>query len=166
MSSLGNNQFSNPVTDKERTEIIRLHGEGKGRNEISRLVGRAPRIVSVVCAQEGLAFDTSMTEEATRHRTAQLAALRAEAALDLHIDAMRLTQQMWEPGKVYSFGGSQNTYAKHDVPEPPPIDKRNLMTAAGVALEKSLKLVPPEREDTEGLAAVDQWLRGMMNGGE
>lgn len=150
------------VTDEERAEIIRLHGEGHGRNDIARITRRSSRTVSVICAEEGLEFDVTLTEEATRHRVAQLAALRADTAMDLHLDGMRLTQQMWEPGKIFSFGGKDNTYNDHDVNEPPAIDKKNLMAAAGIAFEKSLKLVPPEREDLEGLAAVDQWLRGMM----
>ena len=154
------------VTDEERAEIIRLHREGVGRNEIGRRIGRAQRTISIVCAEEGLTFDASMTEEATRHRVAQLAALRAEAAMDLHIDALRLAQQMWEPGTVYNFGGKDNTFNDHDVEELSSADKKNLMAAAGIAIEKSLKLVPPEREDLEGLAAVDQWLRGMMPGAE
>ncbi len=153
-----------PITSEERTEIVRLHGEGKGRNEIARLTRRAQRTVSLICAEEGLVFDATMSEDATRHRMAQLAALRAEAAMDLHLDGMRLTQRMWEPGKIYNFGGKDNTYAERDVDEPPAGDKRNLMAAAGTAFEKSMKLAPPEREDTEGLAAVDQWLRGMISG--
>ncbi|WP_234046756.1 helix-turn-helix domain-containing protein [Streptomyces adelaidensis] len=158
------NQFINPVDAEERAEIIRLHGEGKGRNEIARIAGRALRTISLICAEEGLVFDPSATEAATRARVAQLAALRAETAMDLHLDGMRLTQQLWEPAKVYSFGGKDNTYAEKDVAEPPAVDKRNLMAAAGIAFEKSLKLAPPEREDTEGLAAVDSWLRGMLGG--
>ncbi|MFG2780812.1 helix-turn-helix domain-containing protein [Streptomyces prunicolor] len=154
------------VEPSERAEIIRLHGEGKGRNEIARLTQRAQRTVSIICADEGLTFDTTMTEEATRHRIAQLAVLRADTAMDLHVDGMKLTQQMWEPAKIFNFGGKDNTYNEKDVDEPPADVKRSLMTAAGIAFEKSLKLVPPEREDAEGLAAVDQWLRGMMPSGE
>ncbi|MEV0256981.1 helix-turn-helix domain-containing protein [Streptomyces sp. NPDC050732] len=68
------------VTDEERAGIARLHGEGKGRNEIARMVGRAQRTVSIVCGEEGLVFDVTMTEEATRHRVAQLADRRAMLA--------------------------------------------------------------------------------------
>lgn len=77
---------------------------------------------------------------------------------------MELTEQMWQPAKVFNIGGRDNTYTEKDVPEPPSDAKKNLMAAAGVAIEKSLKLVPPEREDAESLAAVDQWLRGMIGG--
>ncbi|MFE5815196.1 hypothetical protein ACFQ6S_17545 [Streptomyces sp. NPDC056479] len=57
-----------------------------------------------------------MTEGATAHRVAQLAALRVDTALDF----------AWE-----------------EVDEPPAADKRSLMTAAAIALEKPRKLVPP-----------------------
>lgn len=137
------------VTTAERAEIIRLHGEGKGRNEIARLTRRSPRTVSLICAEEDLVFDVTMTEDATRHRVAQLAALRAETAMDLHLDAMRLTQQMWEPGTVYNFGGKDNVFSKADVDELSAQDKKNLMSSAGIALEKSLKLVPPVTETGE-----------------
>ncbi len=152
------------VTDDERAEIIRLHGEGKGRNEIARLTRRSQRTVSLICQEEGLTFDVTMTEEATRHRVAQLADRRAMLAEALQDDAERLTEQLWRPAKVFNIGGKDNTYAEHDVDEPPADAKKNLMASAGIAIEKSLKLVPPEREDTEGLAAVDQWLRGMIGG--
>ncbi|MEU8537141.1 helix-turn-helix domain-containing protein [Streptomyces parvulus] len=154
------------VTDEEKAEIVRLHGEGLGRNEIARQIGRAQRTISIVCAAEGLVFDVTMTEEATRHRIAQLADRRAMLAEALQDDAERLTAQLWEPAKVYRIGGSSNSYTERDVDEPPADAKKDLMASAGIAIEKSLKLVPPEREDLEGLAAVDQWLRGMMPGGE
>lgn len=154
------------VTDEEKAEIIRLHGEGLGRNEITRRTGRSMRTVSIVCAAAGLEFDTAQTEEATRHRIAQLAERRAVLAEALQSDAERLSEQMWEPAKVFRIGGSANKYTEHQLDEPPADAKKDLMAAAGMAIEKSLKLVPPEREDLEGLAAVDQWLRGMMPGAE
>ncbi|MFF8679505.1 helix-turn-helix domain-containing protein [Streptomyces sp. NPDC015237] len=152
------------VTAEERAEIIRLHGEGKGRNEIGRITRRSQRTVSLICQEEGLEFDVTMTEEATRHRIAQLADRRAMLAEALQDDAERLSEQMWRPSKVFRIGGSSNTYTEHEVDEPPADAKKDLMASAGIAIEKSLKLVPPEREDLEGLAAVDQWLRGMMPG--
>lgn len=152
------------VTEDERAEIIRLHAQGKGRNEIARATRRSSRTVSLICQEEGLVFDVTMTEEATRHRVAQLADRRAMLAEALQDDAERLTEQLWRPAKVFNIGGSGNTYTEKEVDEPPADAKKALMASAGIAIEKSLKLVPPEREDTEGLAAVDQWLRGMIGG--
>ncbi|MGW6481308.1 helix-turn-helix domain-containing protein [Streptomyces sp. NPDC055059] len=140
------------VTDKERAEIIRLHGERLGRNEIARSLGRAQRTISLICAEEGLVFDVTMTEEATRHRMANLAERRALLAEALQGDAERLTEQMWQPAKVYNFGGKDNTYEERDVDEPPTMDKKALMIAASAAIDRSLKLVPPESTTGEGAA--------------
>lgn len=154
------------LDDNDYQLVAELHAQGLGRNEIARQMGRATRTVSVIARELHLEFDVTMTEEATRHRVAQLADRRAVLAEALQDDAERLTDQLWQPAKVFNIGGSGNTYTDHEVDEPPADAKKNLMAAAGIAIEKSLKLVPPEREDTEGLAAVDQWLRGMMNPGE
>jgi helix-turn-helix protein len=159
------NQF-NHVTEEEREEMRRLHGEGRGRNEIARAIGRSLRTVSVHAADMGLSFDRAMTEEATRVRKIDLEERRVILAEALQGDAERLTEQVWQPTIVYNFGGRENVYREHPVDEPPTDAKKNLIAAAGIAIEKSMKLVPPDREDAEGLAAVDQWLRGMMPGGE
>ncbi|MGX1221993.1 helix-turn-helix domain-containing protein [Streptomyces ambofaciens] len=159
------NQNTNPVTDEELQQIRELHAQGKGRNEISRLVGRSLRTISVHAAKMNLTFDRTMTEEATRARKADLEERRVILAEALQSDAERLTEQLWQPAKVFRIGGSANKYTEKQLDEPPADAKKDLMSAAGIAVEKSIKLCPPDREDLEGLAAVDQWLRGMMPGG-
>lgn len=151
-----------PVTEEDYARVRELHALGMGRNAIAYEMNRGPRTVSVIAAELGLVFDTSMTEEATRARVAQLAALRADTALDLHLDALKLTQQMWEPTRVFSFGGKENTFNDALVDEPPAADKKALMTAAGVALEKSLKLVPPA--DDSGAEDAKSMLGKLMLG--
>jgi hypothetical protein len=156
------NQHTAPVTEEDYARVRELHALGMGRNQIAREIGRAQRTVSVIAAELGLTFDTSMTEDATRARVAQLAALRADTALDLHLDALKLTQQMWEPAVVFNFGGKENTYNERTVDEPPTVDKKNLMAAAGIALEKSLKLVPPA--DDAGAEDARSMLGQLMRG--
>lgn len=155
-------QYGRPVTDEDYELVRQLHAQGLGRNEIARRIDRAQRTVSVIAAELGLVFDTSMTEDATRARVAQLAALRADAAVDLHLDGMKLAQQMWEPALIYNFGGKDNTYEDREVDEPPAIDKKALMSAAGIAFEKSLKLVPPT--DDTGAEAAQSMLGQLMVG--
>jgi hypothetical protein len=156
------NQHTAPVTEEDYRRVAELHALGMGRNAIAREIGRAQRTVSVIAGELGLVFDTSMTEDATRARVAQLAALRADTALDLHLDALKLTQQMWEPAVVFNFGGKENTYNERTVDEPPTADKKNLMAAAGIALEKSLKLVPPA--DDAGAEDARSMLGQLMRG--
>lgn len=160
---MGNNQHTNGATQDELDEIRRLHGLGHSRNGIARLIGRGGRFVSEHAARMGLDFDRAKTEAATAARKADLEERRTLLADLLVDDALRLRARIWEPTFVYNIGGKDNTFTKEEVPEPPPADKRALMTAATAAAAQSLRLVPPETE-TEGMAAVDQWLRGMMGG--
>ena len=132
-----------PVTDEDRDAIRALHAQGLGRNEISRQIGRAQRTVSVLAAEMGLEFDTTMTEIATAHRVAQLAEKRSILAEALTDDALRLTEQVWEPAIVFNFGGKDNTFEKREVDEPPADAKKALMAAAGMAIDRSLRLIPP-----------------------
>jgi hypothetical protein len=153
-----------PVTDEERDEIRRLHGEGKGRNEIAKALGRGGRTISVQAEKLGLTFDRAAeVRAATEVRQADLASLRSKLAYDLTLSAMKVHQQMWEPAVVYSFGGKENTFNDHRFDEAPADVKRSLSTTLGVLIDRSLKLSPPET-DVEGLAAVDAWLKGMMGG--
>lgn len=155
-----------PVTDEEREQIRALHAQGLGRNEIARRLGRGTRTISVHAEAMGLVFDNAeMTETATRVRSADLAEKRTILANALTDDALRLTEQLWQPAKIYNFGGKDNDYNERDVSEPPPDAKRALMLTAAAAIDRSLKLVPIEI-DQQGLAAVDQWLRGMMGGSD
>jgi hypothetical protein len=127
-------------------QIRALHAADIPRNEIARQLGIGTRTVSVYATRLGLTFaNAEMTETATRVRKAQLAARRMDLAEALQEDAERLTEQMWEPAVVYSFGGKDNTYEKRDVDEPPADAKKSLMSAAGMAIDRSLKLVPSAR---------------------
>jgi hypothetical protein len=133
------------IASKDRhDELIRLHTEGLGRNAIAREMGLAPAVVSRTAEHLGLTFDRSRIEAATKARVADLAERRALLAEDLMSDAEKLRAQMWEPTTVYSFGGKDNTYEEHEFPEAPASEKRALMSTAGMAIDRMLKLVPAE----------------------
>ncbi|MFF9910628.1 helix-turn-helix domain-containing protein [Streptomyces sp. NPDC013457] len=140
---MGGNQHSHPVTDQTRDDVRRLHAQGLGRNEIARQLKRGPRTISVLAAEMGLSFDRTATEEATRARMADLAEKRSILADALVDDALRLSEQLWQPAVVFNIGGKDNEYTEQAVPEPPALDKRALMAAATAAAAQSLRLVPP-----------------------
>lgn len=134
------------VDENDHRLVAELHARGLGRNQIAREIGRGTRTVSRIAAALNLTFDVTLTEEATRHRMAQLAERRTILAEALQGDAERLTEQLWEPAKVFNIGGKDNSYTDHPVDEPPADAKKNLMAAAGIAIEKSMKLAPPVTE--------------------
>jgi hypothetical protein len=125
-------------------EFRRLHAEGLGRNAIAREMGIAKVTVSRTAEHLGLTFDRSLMQAATEARLADLAERRSLLAETLLDDAERLRAKMWEPAVVYAFGGKDNVYAEEPVSEPPPADKRALMSTAATAIDRSLKLVPAE----------------------
>ncbi|NUH35274.1 response regulator transcription factor [Streptomyces samsunensis] len=136
-------QAPRPVTETDEQEVRQLHAEGLSRNEIARRMNRSGRTISVIAQDLGLSFDRTATEEATRARQADLAERRTILAEALIEDAMRLTERMWQPSVVFNIGGKENTYTEQSVDEPPADAKRQLMAAAGAAIDRSLKLCPP-----------------------
>lgn len=151
-----------PITDEDRDAIRRLHAQGKGRNAIARELRRSGRTISNLAAELGLTFERGPeVAAATQARTADLAALRAQLALDLTHDAMKLREQLWAPSKVYNFGGKDNTYEEMPVTEPPADAKRALMGTAGMAIDRSLKLAPPKNDD--GSTEIGSLLTGLFD---
>lgn len=153
-----------PVTDQERQRVRELHAEGKGRNEIAEILGRGGRTISNIAKDLGLSFArASEVRQATEIRQADLADRRASLAQRLQEVAERELEKINAPHTYWDWGGKDHDFDTYDAPEPTPSDKRALMGVVATAVDRSLKLSPPE-QDTEGLAAVDAWLKGMMGG--
>ncbi|WP_267244363.1 helix-turn-helix domain-containing protein [Streptomyces sp. PR69] len=153
-----------PVTAEERKEIRRLHGEGWSRNRIAKHLHRSGRTISKEVERMGLTFDRSVeVAAATEARRIDLEARRVKLAEDLQVDAERIRAQLWEPTVVYNFGGRDNTYEEHRLPEAPADVKRTLLSAVGVAVDRSLKLSPPKDEtgNEEGLALITKLMSGL-----
>ncbi|TXL91595.1 helix-turn-helix domain-containing protein [Streptomyces sp. IB2014 016-6] len=153
-----------PVTDEEREEIRRLHGEGRSRNAIAEHQRRSGRTISKIVAEMGLSFDrASMTAVATEARSMDLAARRLKLAEDLHVDAERMRRQLWQRTVVYSFGGKENTYEQHVFDEAPADVKKSILSAVGIAVDRSLKLAPPKDEtgNEEGIALITNLMSGL-----
>jgi len=125
-------------------ELRQLHAEGLGRNAIARQMGINTSVVSRTAAHLGLDFDRSRIAAATAARVADVAERRSLLAEDLVSDAERLRAQLWQPHLYWDWGGKDHDYDEKLADEPTPADKRALMGAAGMAIDRSLKLLPPE----------------------
>lgn len=133
------NQNTNPVTQSERDEIMRLHAEGHGRNEIARQIGRGTRTVSVVAAEMGLSFDRTHTAVATAARMTDARARRA-ALIDRYYEQAhkaldRLDREEHEITEV-SLGKA----VRYTTPELPPHDVRALLLTSTAASSQAAKL--------------------------
>ncbi|MFD7884081.1 helix-turn-helix domain-containing protein [Streptomyces bauhiniae] len=152
------------MTDKERERVRELHEAGKGRNEIATELGRSGRTVSEIAKGLGISFARGAeVRAATEVRQADLADRRAALAQRLQDVAERELEKVNKPHTYFDWGGKDHDFDTYDAPEPTPADKRALLGVVATAIDRSLKLSPAE-QDTEGLAAVDAWLKGMMGG--
>lgn len=150
-----------PLTDDDRERIRQLHADGLSRNAIAAELGRSAGVVTKVCKQLGLSFDRAATKAAVEAAQVDAKAKRTQLANDLLDDAAKIREQLWQPALVYSFGGKDNTYAQmwHDKPDF--ASQLKIVQAAKAALDGSLRIEAHDA-DTQGLAAVDQWLRDMI----
>jgi len=152
------------VTDADREAVRRMHAEGKGRNDIATALGRSGRTISEIAKSLGLSFArAAQVRQATEIRQADLADRRAALAQRLQEVAERELEKVNKPHVYFDWGGKDHDFDTYEAPEPTPSDKRALLGVVATAVDRSLKLAPPE-QDAEGLAAVDAWLKGMMGG--
>lgn len=130
-----------PYTDDEREAVRSRHAGGMGRNQISRETGIHTRKVSKIAEELGLTFKrAAWVREAVDAKRVDAKARRAALQLALLGDAERMREQLWSACVVYNFGGKDNTYEEHPLTEPSFRDKREIMTAVGIAVDRAVKL--------------------------
>jgi hypothetical protein len=152
----------NPLTDDERRKIRDLHAAGLSRNAIAKEIGRSGSTVSVAAKEMGLSFERGHeVEAATKAMVADAKTKRAELMNTLLDDAARLRAQIWEPHEYRAHGGRDFIEQRWTQEEPTSADKLKLMQAATIAVDRSLRLDLHD-SDTQGLPAVDAWLRDMI----
>jgi hypothetical protein len=147
---------SRPVTSDDYEQIQALHAKGLGRNDIAAAIGRAPATVTKLAGELGLSFNRTATAAATAAKLVDAKARRAQLALDLLDDAARLRLQLWQTATIHNFGGRDNTYNEHTLPEPPFADKLKILQGVGVAVDRALKL------DEYDAQTGDEEARGML----
>lgn len=132
------------MSEEKWPRLRELHAEGLGRNAIAREMGIQGSCISRTAAYLGLTFDRSKVEAATRARVADLAERRALLAEQFHNVAEDSLDRIYKETTVFAFGGKENRYEEHTFDEAPAAERRALVTAAGAATDRSLKLAPPE----------------------
>jgi transposase-like protein len=149
-----------PLTDTVIAAILASIDAGKSRNETAREHEVSASTVSRIAAANARSFDRSKTKNATEAARVDNAALRASTSRRFLEEANRFLDDLHKPHTAYNFGGKDNTFNSKEFPEPPVTDKRNLITAAAVAIDKHLAV---EKHDNSGEAhaAVDAWLQEM-----
>jgi hypothetical protein len=151
------------ITDQQRQAVLDLHAAGRGRNDIARALGIGAATVTAIVQQAGLTFERSgESQAATEAKRLDARARRAVIAEQLLLDVQRLQGLMWTPGKIFNFGGKDNSYAEQPVDEPPIRDKRDLMHSISLGLTAAVKL--DEYDSGTGLPAALSLLERIAEG--
>lgn len=131
------------IAEDRFDEFRHLHAEGLGRNAIARAMGIGFSVASRTADHLGLDFDRSKIQAAADARRTDLEERRSLLAgrlMDIADDSLN---RIYRETTVYSFGGKDNDYNDHTFDEAPIAERVKLMTSAAIAIDKSLKLVPP-----------------------
>ncbi len=154
-----------PVTQADKDRVAELHRQDPtmSRNKIAELIGRDGRVVSRIAAELGINFaGRERTRAATEAKVIDARAKRAALANKLLDDAERLRGQLFAQCKVYNFGGKDNTFEQATIDEPSFRDKRDLMGAIGLAIEKAVRL--DEYDADTGIPAAKSMLSVLFAG--
>lgn len=150
-------------TQEERVEALRAY-EQYGPRKAAKNLGIP---LSTVCLWARKAGARTVRSEKTRvaveAKVNDNALARAELAGLLLQDARRLRDQLFTSTVAYNFGGKDNTFAEHELPEPDFRAKQAILTSIAIALDKSMALERFDAEGGQGLAAVDEWLRTVLS---
>lgn len=148
-------QFS----DDDARKLQTLHAEGLSLTKIAEHLGYSRATISKFAKRLGLEWASrSQTKAATQAKQADAAALRAQLKLKLLQDAEQLRGQLFTETVVYNFGGKDNIYREHTLPRPPADVQRNIMSAIGTAIAKSLDLEKIDQRSDINKPAFDQFL--------
>lgn len=139
-------------------EAVKAGGTCRG---VAREFDVSPSTVRKIAGEYGItdAFSRAATENATRAKTADLAARRAALAEALLEDADHFrrrarasyTQHLTTRDEVHAIV----------MEEPPGSEVKHLMGSVGLAVDRHLTLVKHDATDA-GTSAVDQWLAHML----
>lgn len=145
------------LTDDEKARIVAAIRAGEPRNDIARRFHRSQGTVSRLAAEHGLSFDRSITKDATEAKVVDNRARRTRIAERLLEEAERCLDDMHSPAEVVNWHqGRANILLRA---EPTYGDRKQLMVAVAIALEKNVEL---ERIDSADEEQVKGAIRTLM----
>lgn len=133
------------MSDDECARIRELHAAGQSLGQIAAELGRSKSTVSKFARQNQLTWGAERTAAATEAKVATNRDKRAALESRFLDEAALLLDQLHGQHLVFNFGGKDNTYEQHILPEPDVQSKRTLIQAAGTAVDKAVKLAEVDK---------------------
>jgi hypothetical protein len=151
-------------TDSQRAAALALY-ETHGPTAVEKQLGISKSTVTGWAKAAGTrTVRNEATREATEARVVDLKARRQELTALLLEDAHKLRKQLWEPTVVFNFGGKDNDYNERSVDEPTFSDKRAILGAVGIAVDRVIKLEAVDQDggQTAAVSMLDKLAKQLM----
>lgn len=147
------------LPDHKREAILADIQAGKKRNDIAREHGVSGSTVTKIAQANGLDFDRTQTEVASKAKQADNRARRAAIAAELLGDVERLRKRAWSPYQTAMSGPQGVEYVQLDLPPLPDVAKA--YTAIGICLDKTIRI---EQHDADsGTEQARSMLAGLSD---
>lgn len=145
-------------TPQHDDQLLDLHAQDLSVRDIAERMGVSKSLVSRRARAAGLTFTRTKTRAATEAAVADAKARRAVLELTLLQDADRLRSQIWQPHTYIEHGGKDYVRVEWTQDEPSPTDKLKLMQAAGIAVDRSLKITAVDSDNgaTEAVSMLQR----------
>lgn len=143
-----------PISDEARQQVLALHAEGLGRNEISRRTGVSAGSVTNIIRAAGLTFDRAAPREATRARQDDLAEKRSRAMVGMYDQSLAILRRLAAPEFRTVLRGEMGVEETRTLEFVPPRDLRDLSDAASrlaLAAARLEQVGNPQAERVKGL---------------
>ena len=151
-----------PFSPEEKEQVCRWIRAGASRNSLMRRTGRGAATISRLAAAAGLTFkgnDVYDPADEVKHLNAR--AKRLDLRDKLLEDAHRLRVQLWKPTTLVQLNNRTGEFARTRLHEPTFADKRNIMTAIGIAVDKvaDLERLDAPQEGKQAIIALVDLIR-------
>lgn len=148
--NLGQGAHPNQTPLAKQQEIQKLAKEGLTLSAIAKQTGISRNTCRRYAGEVGVDFTANRKaglEEATQIQSLSLKQRRQKLAERMLDEADRLLDQLHQPHLAFSFGGKDNTYEEHELAAPPAADKKHLVGAAGILMQKHLEYIKHDSDN-------------------
>lgn len=149
------------VTDRERARILAVLEETGNVRETARATGRSRSTVSRIAQEAGVEpAAREQTRAATEARQADNAARRAELAAGFLEDAAHLRKLIHAEHEVTHWT-KDGEMVRDTISAPTSADVQRYMTAAAIAVDKSIVLERVDPPAGEGISILERLIAGV-----
>lgn len=146
-----------PVDDATKARAKKLHSQGKGRNEIAKVLGISTFAVTRISQELGFTFDRRQTELAVHVAVIDRAARRGKIIDRLYARSERILDRLEADTYVHYIAVPGDGAERIEDEHPPAKDERDLSSSVAAYLVQAVRLeqVDSDRGVGDAVSVLD-----------